>query len=555
MIPSKACGVTERSSGWRIPAVLMGAAALAFAAAEPAMAQKKAKKAEAADELADIAADQPMTIVVSLDQQKVDIYRGQVLLASSAVSTGRRGYSTPAGVFSILEKRRHHRSNIYNNAPMPFMQRLTWSGIALHEGVVPGYPASHGCIRLTSGFAPKLFRMTDRGVNVLVSHDRAAPEPIQHANLFQLPKPAEAAQEDGNRGDVLRSGAKSPVILAKAEGETLPAEHAVAPGVSDGQAQIPGEGAGQATLVPGNAEKETAETAPGATEVELAALETDETREAKPPLAEEDGLTQGEAGAEIPEMAEEDAEERSTEPLRILVTKLSQREHIRNLQHELADLGFIESMNFDGHMGRITAGGIRDFQKAYGLPQTGAFSHELLRKVYKASGKGEPPAAHLYVRQAFDRVFDAPVGLRDADETLGTYSFTAQAFKPGAEKVEWQVVNVHQPAGSTPAKALERVEIPDDVRARIEEILTPGSVLILADVSINTPLLPKGGDYVVHAQDQRVAAVAEPAPQARPQQRRAQRPQRVQPPRYTDPRRYPYQQRGYYQPRGPFGFW
>ena len=89
-----------------------------------------------------------MTIVVSLGNQKADVYRGTTLITSTSVSTGKRGYSTKAGVFSILEKRRRHYSNLYNGAPMPWMQRLTWSGTALHAGVVPGYPASHGCIRL-----------------------------------------------------------------------------------------------------------------------------------------------------------------------------------------------------------------------------------------------------------------------------------------------------------------------------------------------------------------------------------------------------------------------
>lgn len=99
-------------------------------------------------------------IVVSKPTQQMYVFKDGALWATSPVSTGKRGHGTPAGVFPILQKRVHHRSNIYSNAPMPFMQRLTWRGIAIHAGRVPGYPASHGCIRLPYGFAKSLFALT-----------------------------------------------------------------------------------------------------------------------------------------------------------------------------------------------------------------------------------------------------------------------------------------------------------------------------------------------------------------------------------------------------------
>src|SRR6185503_9069880 len=98
----------------------------------------------------------PVIAVVSLNDQRIHVYAGENLLAQSIVSTGTRGYRTPTGVFSVIQKNRYHESNIYSGAPMPWMQRITWSGIALHGGVVPGYPASHGCIRLTYDFAPRM---------------------------------------------------------------------------------------------------------------------------------------------------------------------------------------------------------------------------------------------------------------------------------------------------------------------------------------------------------------------------------------------------------------
>ncbi|HKQ55747.1 MAG TPA: L,D-transpeptidase family protein, partial [Methyloceanibacter sp.] len=156
----------------------------------PAEAQKRKNQAPAEATLPDPVDGEPMTLVVSLGQQKVDIYRGLTLVTSSSVSTGMRGHATKAGVFSILEKKRMHHSNLYSGAPMPWMNRITWSGTALHAGVVPGYPASHGCIRLPFSFAPKLFKITTVGDNVIVARDRPAPQIIEHPNLFQPLSPA-----------------------------------------------------------------------------------------------------------------------------------------------------------------------------------------------------------------------------------------------------------------------------------------------------------------------------------------------------------------------------
>lgn len=107
-------------------------------------------------------------VVVSLSRQMAYAYDGDELIGVSTVSTGTQEHSTPPGIFPILEKKRHHRSNKYNDAPMPYMQRLDWHGIAMHEGHLPGRPASHGCIRLPGGFAAKLFAGTEIGTEVMV---------------------------------------------------------------------------------------------------------------------------------------------------------------------------------------------------------------------------------------------------------------------------------------------------------------------------------------------------------------------------------------------------
>ena len=114
-------------------------------------------------------AEGEVEIVVSLPLQRAYVYRGGTLIGVSTVSTGREGYETPVGTFNILQKRRVHHSNRYENAPMPFMQRLTWDGIALHAGAIPGEPASHGCIRLPTAFARHLFSATELGASVHVT--------------------------------------------------------------------------------------------------------------------------------------------------------------------------------------------------------------------------------------------------------------------------------------------------------------------------------------------------------------------------------------------------
>ena len=111
----------------------------------------------------ELASEGEIEIVVSLPLQRAYVYRGGVLIGITTVSTGQAGNETPVGTFNILQKRREHYSNLYNNAPMPFMQRLTWDGIALHAGQIPGRPASHGCVRLPLDFARLLFGVTEMG--------------------------------------------------------------------------------------------------------------------------------------------------------------------------------------------------------------------------------------------------------------------------------------------------------------------------------------------------------------------------------------------------------
>ncbi|MDQ0320310.1 peptidoglycan hydrolase-like protein with peptidoglycan-binding domain [Pararhizobium capsulatum DSM 1112] len=179
------------------------------------------------------ATERPLQIIVSKDQQSLVVYDGDTVVATSHVSTGKKGHATPTGIFSILQKARHHRSNIYSDAPMPFMQRLTWSGIALHaSGQVPPYPASHGCVRMPDDFAKTLFGMTEHGMHVLISDKQVLPTPVSHAFLFQPKAEAPPLLSDVElrpTGSQLPSSTQ-PVEIAMGEPADKPAESALPSG-------------------------------------------------------------------------------------------------------------------------------------------------------------------------------------------------------------------------------------------------------------------------------------------------------------------------------------
>jgi hypothetical protein len=122
----------------------------------------------------------PMAVIVSLTEQRAYAYRNGILIGVSTASTGKPGYETPTGVFTILQKDKDHHSNVYNSAPMPYQERLTWDGVALHAGGLPGYPESHGCVHLPSEFARLLFENSSMGMVVVISKAGVSPDALVH---------------------------------------------------------------------------------------------------------------------------------------------------------------------------------------------------------------------------------------------------------------------------------------------------------------------------------------------------------------------------------------
>ncbi|CUA95040.1 Putative peptidoglycan binding domain/L,D-transpeptidase catalytic domain [Pannonibacter indicus] len=383
--------------------------------AEASMTASAAETLQGAVEISD--PEHPMQIVVSLREQNLKVYRGLELVTSTPVSSGKTGYSTPTGVFSILEKRRKHFSNLYDNAPMPYMQRLTWSGIALHEGKLPGYPASHGCVRMPMRFAQDLFTMTRHGMHVVITNGETAPVAITHA---VLPQPY-------------------------APGTTV---------ASLDESILPASGGLRGSII-----TDTASTASIAPQTETQAAADFGT------------------------------------PLRMIIQPRPSGREIHDLQAMLNRLGF-EAGPVDGVMGRKTRDAIRLFQQGYELPVTGNYSLSLLKRVYREAGEDLPLNAELRIRAKFKDIYQAGVTLKDPKAPIGTVIFTALGFKPGDSETGWMAVVAEEAEGMTPARILDRIDMPATVRKEVGAMLTPGSSLIVTDRPFlrNTGL---GTDFVV----------------------------------------------------------
>jgi lipoprotein-anchoring transpeptidase ErfK/SrfK len=177
---------------------------------KPPRRAKSAPKPAAADAKesnVDVAAKAKgvLTVVISLDKQRLTLYSDGQPVAQSRVSTGTASHPTPTGVFSVIQKNRWHRSNIYDNAPMFYMQRITWSGVAMHQGIVPNQPASHGCIRLPEAFARQMWGTTRLGARVIIARGDVTPVAIANPRLFTLKRePLEAKGEPG-ASDVVKA--------------------------------------------------------------------------------------------------------------------------------------------------------------------------------------------------------------------------------------------------------------------------------------------------------------------------------------------------------------
>lgn len=332
---------------------------------------------------------------------------------------------------------------------MPFMQRITWSGIALHQGRVPNYPASHGCIRLPGGFAASLFGYTRQRSHVVVARDGEAPYPLTHGLLFQPANPFDVtppAHLELRRLGGTGPAAIPPVRLASVGG--IGAAVGAPPAAADPSPQ-------PETVLSG-----------------LAAIHHMDH-------------------AVMTAHRQLYYRRRSTEPLRVLVSRQSAREKMKHMQQTLARLGF-EIGEVDGVLGRQTSAAIKAFQKQVGLPPTGAPSEAFHEALYRKAGVEAPPEVHLKVRQGQKPVFAAVAGLTQPDAPMGTHLFLMVGKTASGEgsTAAWNGISL-KPGGAAweqpimPARnaraVLDRIRIAAHDRLMLEDMLTPGSSLIVTD--------------------------------------------------------------------------
>lgn len=374
-------------------------------------------------------------VVIDRDSQSMKVYNGTQVIASSRVSTGKQGYSTPTGIFSILQKRRRHFSNLYNNAPMPNMQRLTWTGIALHgSGSVPRYPASHGCIRLPRGFDSKLFKLTRNGAHVVVARGNVVPQITVHETLFQPTRPIVPGLVEINTGTISDA--------------TRPSAVAARISVLKGQGGLKSDG-------------------------------------------------------------------RSKSPLRIFITRggagVSDTLLVQKMLNELGWNAGAE----DGLFGRQTQAAIRNFQSLVGAPVTGSFNKALILQLRSLTGREKEPTGHIYVRQDFKPVFDAPITINNPHLALGAHLISAVNMNTETGTTDWISMTLKDRLSPAQRKrygvsednggqkqdikeTLARFDIPQDVRDKIETLLTPGSSITISDKGFSNLTSRKGGtDFIV----------------------------------------------------------
>ncbi|WP_050386619.1 L,D-transpeptidase [Bradyrhizobium pachyrhizi] len=500
-----------------------------------------AKKNPAIEKEAGSKPQGPLIISVSIDQQRVSLYDANGLYAESPVSTGMKGHSTPMGVFSVIQKQKYHQSNIYSGAPMPYMQRITWSGIAMHAGVLPGYPASHGCIRMPMSFAVKMYNWTRMGARVFVTPGTISPESFSHPLLVtQKVAPQQPVADDilkmdaplGVKSDKgadkqssldLRSSVGHAAASLRDNTHTADASSAM-PAAS---ASVTMSDATSSTARDAIAEKIAAnksETVKPETAAADKPAETNSAGHDSNPTTDDNTVGETTAGTDTPksEVSASDpvkAEAKADEP-----------------KADAAMPGAAEAPKIDAPK--------TDAPKAADKPAeaaTAADAPDAKKDPARLPGtaridvpkRGGQIAvfisrkdSKLYVRQNFAPLFEVPVTIAASDRPLGTHVFTAQADKTDPNLLRWSVVTLPtrnvaridveerashrrkiaaaavaeakpQPVTNTPAEALDRISIPADVMARISEALGTGGSIIVSDLGVNQGETGEGTDFIL----------------------------------------------------------
>ncbi|MCB1503894.1 MAG: L,D-transpeptidase family protein [Hyphomicrobiaceae bacterium] len=532
----------------------------------------------------------PLTIVVSLKEQRLQVFDSAGLVAQSPISSGRPGYSTPTGVFTILQKNREHYSNLYGDAPMPNMQRITWSGVALHAGALPGYPASHGCIRLPYGFSRSLFSMTQLGTRVVVNNNMVEPEPFRHPMLFaalppgeaDIPPPVRPVEGQADSSAAAGLGNVSAMLgvtpAAAAEAAMRVAARPMGSGPDVGNAKVPQ----QRTRIMATAERQAAIDESAAAIKGMEAVHA----EAADHIAEVNGrlnaarqdlkgarlaLPQLKRAADHAKREIEKAERRLKDFIQQQTREMSRmeaREEQRMKEH-LADAGsdlasevllkradersaahaldaqqrdeaaltesrlegaYLDAIHDlelaqrfvseqDGIIERRETRVQEVAQELIGVRKAYATARNALdaaiadhKRAIAALKQFAKPATvfvsrrtgKLVIRQGYEEVYAAPVKITFPTSRIGTHVFTATRFADRSETIlDWQAMTLTSVSPELPQRAhrngsdaaeaeelapapsagnaLERIEMSDETKMRIVELMKPGSAFIISD--------------------------------------------------------------------------
>jgi len=411
------------------------AALLALAAMAALTAGAAARQpAQPAEATAPREAGEPIMAIVSIKSQRVTFYDADGWILRAPVSTGTTGRETPAGVFALIEKDKDHHSTMYDDAWMPNMQRITWNGIALHGGPLPGYAASHGCVRMPYDFAEKLFDKTRIGMRVIISPGDAEPVEFSHSALFQ-PK-AEA------------------IAAAPARAETAARE------------------AGEAAKAADEAKKAAATTARDAATIAASLKKLEwQKKSADAELAYADKLLANAKTDQAMAKAEElkaKAAPKATDAATQLDTAKADATAKRDAANAAKDAAKAAATKKAD-----TAKAALDVKLA--LEPVSIYISRATQKLYVRRNTHKP--APDGGGEVFDTSIEVPVNIRDSGRPIGTHIFTAMAKTDAG--LRWSEVTIDN--GDDARGALDRITIPQDVLDRIAPTAQPRSSIIISD--------------------------------------------------------------------------
>jgi hypothetical protein len=396
-------------------------------------AARQARPAPPTEATAPREAGEPIMAIVSIKSQQVTFYDADGWILRAPVSTGTTGRETPAGVFAVIEKDKDHHSSLYDDAWMPNMQRLTWNGIALHGGPLPGYAASHGCVRMPYGFAEELFDKTRIGMRVIISPNDAAPVEFSHRTLF-MPS-AEA------------------VAAAPARAETLAREAAEAVETAAETKKAAATAARETGLLTASLRKlEPLKTRADAelayADKALAAAKTDQARVLAEDLKQKAAAKAMELGTQLA-AAKADAKSK-------LEAVAAAKDSAKAAETRKADAAKAAS------------------DAKFALEPVSVYISRATQRLYVRRNTHKPWADG---GEVFDASIEVPVTIRDPDKRIGTHVFTAMARNDAG--LRWTAVTIDD--ADDARDALDRITIPQDVLDRIARTALPRSSIVVSD--------------------------------------------------------------------------